>query len=144
MATLTLNRPRKIPAIPSQELDRKAARRAEKARRKLNKKIAEENAKNAAIRRAERHANLHEWLMQFPAFSNCLPLAIGIYNQIPERPQDKLFESLSKYMAKYTSSHEYLSALSLDGSWRHNLDGSPSEPVSEFHRELARSKLDAM
>lgn len=81
----------------------------------------------------------------FPVFQHHKPLIIGTSFVFAERLAKAGVKSKSRvraaFMYGHTSSVPYLQAIAAPGSWRHDLDGNPIEPVTEEHREHAKLEL---
>jgi ProP effector len=85
-------------------------------------------------------ALLKELQQTFPAFRDCLPLAIGIDKQIialqPELPRKILRIALGQH----TNSLRYLKSAE-KATHRHDLDGKPGEALTDEHRLRATTLL---
>jgi sRNA-binding protein len=73
-----------------------------------------------------------------------LPLALGLHGQLQARLPAELHGELEQKLRKYCRSPWYQRAVADENSQRHDIDGRPVEPVSEAHRESARSALKYM
>jgi sRNA-binding protein len=80
-----------------------------------------------------------------PADPIVRPLEIGVGRLLHNRcvpPDDmtsaKAHSLLGDTLRRYVQSPRYRAALAAPGAWRHDLDGTPVEPVSEDHAEFAR------
>jgi hypothetical protein len=65
------------------------------------------------------------------------PLKIGVHEDMKallQDPSSDALEILGRAIRRYTLSHEYRGAILAPESWRHGLDGTPVEPVSEEHK----------
>jgi len=72
--------------------------------------------------------------------ANPRPLAVGIHKQIyPVAERIGMSrKAVRNFLAWWTSSHAYRHALMEPRAKRHNLDGTPADPVSELHADQAR------
>lgn len=77
------------------------------------------------------------------------PLKIHVAEDLLERvqPPQGMTPGAARAIAadvlrRYASSPEYREALALPGAWRHDLDGTPVEPVSDNHAQHARRTKD--
>ncbi|WP_229414207.1 ProQ/FINO family protein [Zemynaea arenosa] len=77
---------------------------------------------------------------QFPAFKNCLPLAIGIDKQILARMPDVDRKVMRTALGIHTGSMRYLRAME-KATVRFDLDGNAGEEVTETHRAHAKETL---
>lgn len=77
---------------------------------------------------------------QYPAFKNCLPLAIGIDKQILARMPDVDRKVMRTALGIHTGSMRYLRAME-KATVRFDLDGNPGEEVTETHRAHAKETL---
>jgi hypothetical protein len=73
------------------------------------------------------------------------PLEIGVGRLLHDRcippagmTAAKAHAFLGDTLRRYVQSPRYRAALAAPGAWRHDLDGTPIEPVSEDHAEFAR------
>lgn len=85
-------------------------------------------------------ALLKQFQEQFPAFQQCLPLAIGIDKQLLEQRPDLNRKLMRAALGIHTSSMRYLRAME-KATHRHNLDGSQGAEVPEEHRKHAAEQL---
>jgi ProP effector len=85
-------------------------------------------------------ALLKQFQEQFPAFKNCLPLAIGIDKEILARLPDLNRKTMRAALGIHTASLRYLRAME-KATVRHDLDGNPGEEVTDVHRAHARATL---
>jgi ProP effector len=76
----------------------------------------------------------------FPAFKNCLPLAIGIDKQVLARMPGVDRKSLRTALGMHTGSQRYLRAME-KATVRFDLDGNPGEEVTDVHRAHAKDTL---
>ena len=72
------------------------------------------------------------------------PIKIGvkeeIYNSLKKQYPDIVSRKvLTAHLAMYTASEEYLKCILVDGAMRVDLDGNPVEPISDEHKEAAKS-----
>lgn len=77
---------------------------------------------------------------QFPAFRDCLPLAIGIDKQLLLRLPDLERKVLRTALRMHTHSLRYLKGME-KATVRFDLDGQPGEAVDETHRAHASETL---
>ncbi|MBA3995591.1 MAG: activator of osmoprotectant transporter prop [Candidatus Accumulibacter sp.] len=77
---------------------------------------------------------------QFPAFRDCLPLAIGIDKQLLARLPDLERKVLRTALRMHTHSLRYLKGME-KATTRFDLDGQPGEAVDEAHRAHASETL---
>lgn len=77
---------------------------------------------------------------QFPAFRDCLPLAIGIDKQLLARLPDLERKVLRTALRMHTHSLRYLKGME-KATVRFDLDGQPGEAVDETHRAHASETL---
>jgi ProP effector len=77
---------------------------------------------------------------QFPAFKNCLPLAIGIDKQILERLPGVDRKTMRTALGIHTGSMRYLRVME-KATQRFDLDGNAGEEVTETHRAHAKDTL---
>lgn len=83
---------------------------------------------------------LKQFQQQFPAFKNCLPLAIGIDKQILARLPELDRKTLRTALGIHTGSLRYLRTME-KAKVRYDLDGNPGEEVTDLHRHHARDTL---
>jgi ProP effector len=83
---------------------------------------------------------LKQFQHQFPAFRNCLPLAIGIDKQILALMPDLDRKTMRAALGIHTGSLRYLRAME-KATVRYDLDGTPGAEVSETHRAHAKEVL---
>ena len=76
----------------------------------------------------------------FAAFRDCLPLAIGIDKQLQARLTDIDRKTLRIALGIHTHSLRYLKAMS-KATQRFDLDGAPTDEVTEAHRTHANEAL---
>ncbi len=74
----------------------------------------------------------------FPAFRDCLPLAIGIDKQLIARQSELPRKILRIALGQHTNSLRYLKAVE-KAATRFDLDGQPAEAITEEHRKRAAS-----
>ncbi|WP_373889314.1 ProQ/FINO family protein [Massilia sp. TS11] len=77
---------------------------------------------------------------QFPAFQDCLPLAIGIDKQLLDKLPDLNRKLMRAALGIHTSSMRYLRAME-KATHRFNLDGSQAAEVPAEHRQHAAEQL---
>ncbi|MDB5910761.1 MAG: activator of osmoprotectant transporter prop [Massilia sp.] len=77
---------------------------------------------------------------QFPAFRNCLPLAIGIDKQLLARMPDLDRKTMRAALGIHTGSLRYLRAME-KATVRYDLDGAPGAEVADTHRLHAKEVL---
>ncbi|MDB5754367.1 MAG: activator of osmoprotectant transporter prop [Massilia sp.] len=77
---------------------------------------------------------------QFPAFRNCLPLAIGIDKQLLARMPDLDRKTMRAALGIHTGSLRYLRAME-KATVRYDLDGAPGAGVTDTHRLHAKEVL---
>ena len=73
---------------------------------------------------------------EFPAFRDCLPLAIGIDKQLIARKPELPRKILRIALGQHTNSLRYLKAAE-KAATRFNLDGEPAEAITDEHRKHA-------
>ena len=77
---------------------------------------------------------------QFPAFRNCLPLAIGIDKQLLARVPGLDRKTMRAALGIHTGSLRYLRAME-KATVRYDLDGVAGAEVSDTHRQHAKEVL---
>jgi ProP effector len=77
---------------------------------------------------------------QFPAFRNCLPLAIGIDKQILARMPELDRKTMRAALGIHTGSLRYLKTME-KATVRYDLDGTPGAEVTDTHRSHAKEVL---
>jgi ProP effector len=77
---------------------------------------------------------------QFPAFRNCLPLAIGIDKQLLARVPDLDRKTMRAALGIHTGSLRYLRAME-KATVRYDLDGTAGAEVTDTHRQHAKEVL---
>jgi ProP effector len=77
---------------------------------------------------------------QFPAFKNCLPLAIGIDKQLHARLPGVDRKTMRTALGIHTGSLRYLRAME-KATVRYDLDGNAGEEVTDTHRSHAKATL---
>ena len=77
---------------------------------------------------------------QFPAFRNCLPLAIGIDKQVVARLPGVNRKIMRAALGIHTGSMRYLRAME-KATVRYDLDGNPGIEVTDTHRQHAKEQL---
>lgn len=83
---------------------------------------------------------LKQLQQQFPAFRNCLPLAIGIDKQILARMPGVDRKTMRAALGIHTGSLRYLRAME-KATVRYDLDGNPGAEVTDTHRAHAKELL---
>lgn len=79
---------------------------------------------------------LKQFQQQFPAFRDCLPLAIGIDKQILARLPGLDRKLMRAALGIHTGSPRYLRAME-KAKLRYDLDGAAGAEVSQVHRDHA-------
>jgi ProP effector len=77
---------------------------------------------------------------EFPAFRNCLPLAIGIDKQILARMPELDRKTMRAALGIHTGSLRYLRAME-KATVRYDLDGTAGAEVADTHRLHAKETL---
>jgi ProP effector len=77
---------------------------------------------------------------QFPAFRNCLPLAIGIDKQLLARVPGLDRKTMRAALGIHTGSLRYLRAME-KATVRYDLDGTAGAEVTDTHRQHAKEVL---
>ena len=83
---------------------------------------------------------LKQFQHDFPAFRNCLPLAIGIDKQILARLPQLDRKTMRAALGIHTGSLRYLRAME-KATVRYDLDGTPGAEVTDTHRTHAKEVL---
>lgn len=83
---------------------------------------------------------LKQLQQQFPAFRNCLPLAIGIDKEILARVPGLDRKTMRAALGIHTGSLRYLRVME-KATVRYDLDGNPGAEVTETHRAHAKEVL---
>lgn len=83
---------------------------------------------------------LKQFQQQFPAFRDCLPLAIGIDKQILARMPELDRKTMRTALGIHTGSLRYLRAME-KAMLRYDLDGAPGAEVTDTHRSHAKETL---
>lgn len=83
---------------------------------------------------------LKQLQQQFPAFRNCLPLAIGIDKQILARMPDLDRKTMRAALGIHTGSLRYLRVME-KATVRYDLDGTAGAEVTDVHRKHAKEVL---
>lgn len=83
---------------------------------------------------------LKQFQHDFPAFRNCLPLAIGIDKQILARLPNLDRKTMRAALGIHTGSLRYLRAME-KATVRYDLDGTPGAEVTDTHRTHAKEVL---
>nr|WP_229459514.1 ProQ/FinO family protein [Massilia cavernae] len=102
---------------------------------------AEASAPSPAPAAAPSARNLLKQLQQqFPAFRNCLPLAIGIDKQILARLPGTDRKTMRAALGIHTGSLRYLRVME-KATLRYDLDGNAGDEVTDTHRAHAKEVL---
>ena len=83
---------------------------------------------------------LKQFQQQFPAFRDCLPLAIGIDKQILARLPELDRKTMRSALGIHTGSLRYLRAME-KATVRFDLDGTAGAEVTDTHRAHAKDTL---
>jgi ProP effector len=83
---------------------------------------------------------LKQFQQQFPAFRDCLPLAIGIDKQILARLPELDRKTMRTALGIHTGSLRYLRAME-KATVRFDLDGAAGAEVTDVHRAHAKETL---
>jgi len=83
---------------------------------------------------------LKQFQQQFPAFRDCLPLAIGIDKQILARLPELDRKTMRTALGIHTGSLRYLRAME-KATVRYDLDGTAGAEVTDTHRAHAKDTL---
>ena len=83
---------------------------------------------------------LKQLQQQFPAFRNCLPLAIGIDKQLLARLPELERKTMRAALGIHTGSLRYLRAME-KATVRYDLDGVAGAEVTDTHRQHAKEVL---
>lgn len=83
---------------------------------------------------------LKQFQQEFPAFRDCLPLAIGIDKQILARMPDLDRKTMRSALGIHTGSLRYLRAME-KATVRYDLDGTAGAEVTDTHRAHAKDTL---
>ena len=83
---------------------------------------------------------LKQFQQQFPAFRDCLPLAIGIDKQILARMPELDRKTMRTALGIHTGSLRYLRAME-KATVRYDLDGAAGAEVTDVHRAHAKETL---
>ena len=83
---------------------------------------------------------LKQFQQQFPAFRDCLPLAIGIDKQILARMPDLDRKTMRTALGIHTGSLRYLRSME-KATVRFDLDGVAGAEVTDVHRAHAKETL---
>jgi ProP effector len=98
------------------------------------------SARPGSAQPASARALLKQLQQQFPAFRNCLPLAIGIDKQLLARMPGLDRKMMRAALGIHTGSLRYLRAME-KATVRYDLDGKPGAEVSDTHRKHAKEVL---
>jgi ProP effector len=85
-------------------------------------------------------ALLKQLQQEFPAFRDCLPLAIGIDKQLLAQMPDLNRKIMRAALGIHTGSMRYLRAME-KAKVRYNLDGTQGAEVTDTHRQHAKEQL---
>lgn len=85
-------------------------------------------------------ALLKQFQQQFPAFRDCLPLAIGIDKQLQARIPGLDRKAMRAALGIHTGSLRYLRAME-KATVRFDLDGTPGAEVTDTHRLHAKDTI---
>jgi ProP effector len=85
-------------------------------------------------------ALLKQLQQQFPAFRQCLPLAIGIDKQLLSRLPGLDRKTMRAALGIHTGSLRYLKVME-KATLRYDLDGTPGAEVTDVHRTHAKEVL---
>lgn len=85
-------------------------------------------------------ALLKQLQQEFPAFRDCLPLAIGIDKQLLARMPGLDRKTMRAALGIHTGSMRYLRAME-KATVRYDLDGTPGAEVTDTHRLHAKEQL---
>ncbi|QOY96032.1 ProQ/FinO family protein [Massilia sp. UMI-21] len=94
----------------------------------------------AAAPATSARALLKQLQQEFPAFRDCLPLAIGIDKQLLARMPGLDRKTMRAALGIHTGSMRYLRAME-KAKLRHDLDGTPGAEVTDTHRQHAKEQL---
>ncbi len=83
---------------------------------------------------------LKQFQQRFPAFRDCLPLAIGIDKQLLARVPGLDRKTMRAALGIHTGSLRYLRAME-KATVRYDLDGVAGEAVTDLHRTHAKETL---
>jgi ProP effector len=85
-------------------------------------------------------ALLKQLQQQFPAFRQCLPLAIGVDKQLLARMPGLDRKTMRAALGIHTGSLRYLKVME-KATVRYDLDGNAGDEVTDTHRAHAREQL---
>lgn len=94
----------------------------------------------AAVPAPSARSLLKQLQQQFPAFRDCLPLAIGIDKQLLAAQPEIDRKLMRAALGIHTGSQRYLRAME-KATVRYNLDGSAGAEVTDVHRKHAKDTL---
>lgn len=97
-------------------------------------------AKPAGTEGGSPRALLKQLQQQFPAFRDCLPLAIGIDKQVLARMPNLNRKIMRAALGIHTGSMRYLRTME-KATVRYDLDGTPGAEVTDTHRQHAKELL---
>jgi ProP effector len=98
---------------------------------------AEAQAKAPAL---SARALLKQLQQEYPAFRDCLPLAIGIDKQLLAKMPGLDRKTMRAALGIHTGSMRYLRAME-KAKIRYDLDGTPGAEVTDTHRQHAKEQL---
>jgi ProP effector len=101
---------------------------------------AQAQAQAAAQPALSPRALLKQLQQQFPAFRQCLPLAIGIDKQLLSRLPSLDRKAMRAALGIHTGSLRYLKVME-KATVRYDLDGTPGAEVTDVHRAHAKEVL---
>lgn len=101
---------------------------------------ASPDQKAAAAPALSARALLKQLQQQFPAFRDCLPLAIGIDKQLLARMPGLDRKTMRAALGIHTGSMRYLRTME-KATVRYDLDGAPGAEVTATHRAHAKELL---
>jgi ProP effector len=94
----------------------------------------------AAAQPSSARALLKQLQQEFPAFRDCLPLAIGIDKQLLARMPGLDRKTMRAALGIHTGSMRYLRAME-KAKVRYDLDGTAGAEVTDTHRQHAKEQL---
>ncbi|MCC2956338.1 ProQ/FINO family protein [Massilia sp. IC2-477] len=97
-------------------------------------------ASPAAAQPLSARALLKQLQQEFPAFRDCLPLAIGIDKQLLARMPGLDRKTMRAALGIHTGSMRYLRAME-KAKLRYDLDGTAGAEVTDTHRQHAKEQL---
>lgn len=102
--------------------------------------VTPEQAQEAKSPAPSARALLKQLQQEFPAFRDCLPLAIGIDKQLLARMPGLDRKTMRAALGIHTGSMRYLRAME-KAKVRYDLDGAPGAEVTDTHRLHAKEQL---